>query len=424
MKRAQVTVPLDIPDVRVLNTEINKIGELIITIESRKEGTTCRQCGREIRKRHGYDEWTIIRHLPVFGRASYLRYRPRRYQCLECEGHPTTTQRLDWRESNSPHSIVYDDHLLLQLVNSTVEDVSLKECVGYDCVLGVLERRISAGVDWGQYVALGVIGLDEIALKKGQRNFVVIVTARLAGGRVVILGVLPDRQKESVLAFLRSIPERLKLSIHTVCCDMYEGFSEAVREELPQVRIVIDRFHVARAYRDGLDDLRKQELGRLKKELPADDYKQLKGSLWALRKKPIDLTAEERRLLRRLFRYSPKLKQAYDLQQQLTAIFDQPLSPARAKTKIRAWIQRVTKSGLRCFDKFLNTLGRWWQEILNYFVNRDNSGFVEGLNNKLKVLKRRCYGLFNLEHLFQRIFLDLEGYRLFASQPPYMAQSR
>ena len=117
MKRAQVTVPLDIPDVRVLQTEINKVGELIITIESTKEGTICRQCGREIHKRHGYDEWTIIRHLPVFGRPSYLRYRPRRYQCLACEGHPTTTQQLDWRESNSPHSMVYDDHLLLQLVN-------------------------------------------------------------------------------------------------------------------------------------------------------------------------------------------------------------------------------------------------------------------------------------------------------------------
>jgi len=424
MKRAQVTVPLDIPDVRVLSTEINKVGELIITVESSKEGTICRQCGREIRKRHGYAEWTIIRHLPVFGRPSYLRYRPRRYQCLECEGHPTTTQRLDWRESNSPHSIVYDDHLLLQLVNSTVEDVSLKEGVGYDCVLGVLERRISAKVDWGQYVALGVIGLDEIALKKGHRNFVVIVTARLAGGRVVILGVLPDRQKDSVVEFLRSIPERLKQSLHTVCCDMYEGFSEAVREELPEARIVIDRFHVARAYRDGLDEMRKQELGRLKKELPAGEYKQLKGSLWALRKKPTDLTAEERRLLRLLFRYSPKLKQAYDLQQQLTAIFDQHLSLARAKTKIRAWIKCVARSGMRCFDHFLNTLGRWWQEILNYFVNRDNSAFVEGLNNKLKVLKRRCYGLFNLEHLFQRIFLDLEGYRLFAARPPYVAQSR
>jgi len=414
MKRAQVTVPLDIPDVRVLSTEINKVGELIITIESTKEGTLCRRCGREIRKRHGYDEWTVIRHLPVFGRPSYLRYRPRRYQCIECEDHPTTTQRLDWREGNSAQSMAYDDHLLLQLVNSTVEDVSIKEGVAYDCVLGVLERRISTSVDWGQYVALGVIGLDEIALKKGHRNFVVIVTARLVGGRVVILGVLPDRQKDTVVEFLRSIPERLKQSIHTVCCDMYEGFTEAVREELSHARIVIDRFHVARAYRDGLDDLRKQELGRLKKELPDVEYKLLKGSMWALRKKPADLNTEERRTLRLLFRYSPKLKQAYALQQQLTAIFDQHSSPTSAQTKIRAWIKRIARSGLRCFDKFINTLGRWWQEIINYFVNRDNSGFVEGLNNKLKVLKRRCYGLFNLKHLFQRIFLDLEGYRLFA----------
>ena len=414
MKRAQVTVPLDIPDVRVLQTEINKVGELIITVESTKEGTICCQCGREIHKRHGYDEWTIVRHLPVFGRASYLRYRPRRYQCLECEGYPTTTQRLDWRESNSPHSMMYDDHLLLQLVNSTVEDVSIKEEAAYDCVLGVLERRISASVDWGQYPDLGVVGLDEIALKKGHRNFVVIVTARLADGRVVILGVLSDRQKDTVIEFLRSIPEYLRQTIHTVCCDMYEGFSEAVREELKHVRIVIDRFHVARAYRDGLDDLRKQELGRLKKELPAAEYKQLKGSLWALRKKHTDLTPDAKRLLKLLFRYAPQLKQAYELQQQLTAIFDQRISVTSAKTKIRAWIKRIARSGLRCFDPFLNTLGCWWQEILNYFVHRNNSGFVEGLNNKLKVLKRRCYGLFNLKHLFQRIFLDLEGYRLFA----------
>jgi transposase len=310
--------------------------------------------------------------------------------------------------------MTYDDHVLLQLVNSTMEDVSIKEGVAYDCVLGALERRISASVDWGQYTALGVIGMDEIALKKGHRNFVVIVTARLAAGRVVILAVLPDRQKDTVVEFLRSIPQRLQQTIHTACCDMYEGFSEAVREELPHARIVIDRFHVARAYRDGLDDLRKQELKRLKKELPAAGYQQLKGSLWALRRKPADLSAEERRMLRLLFRYSLKLKQAYDLQQQLTTIFDQPLSPAAAKTKIRAWVKRVTRSGLRCFDHFLNTLGRWWEEIINYFVNRDSSGFVEGLNNKLKVLKRRCYGLFNQKHLFQRIFLDLEGYRLFA----------
>ena len=74
----------------------------------------------------------------------------------------------------------------------------------------------------------------------------------------------------------------------------------------------------------------------------------------------------------------------------------------------------MAKSRLRCFDTFINTLAHWWKEILNYFVDRETSGFVEGFNNKIKVLKRRSYGLTNLKHLFQRIYLDLEGYRLFA----------
>ena len=75
---------------------------------------------------------------------------------------------------------------------------------------------------------------------------------------------------------------------------------------------------------------------------------------------------------------------------------------------------RVRKSGLTCFDKFLNTLTHWFDEITNYFINRLSSGFVEGFNNKVKVLKRRCYGILNSRHLFQRLWLDLNGYRLFA----------
>lgn len=109
MSQAQVTVPLGIPDVRVLKTEINSRGELIITVESTKAGTTCRRCGRWTDKFHGHDDWVSLRHLPVFGRPTYLRYRPRRYQCLECEEHPTTTQRLDWQDANSVGSI---DHFL------------------------------------------------------------------------------------------------------------------------------------------------------------------------------------------------------------------------------------------------------------------------------------------------------------------------
>jgi transposase len=74
----------------------------------------------------------------------------------------------------------------------------------------------------------------------------------------------------------------------------------------------------------------------------------------------------------------------------------------------------VQGSEVREFDSFLQVLETMWEEILNYFDNRENSGFVEGLNNKIKVLKRRCYGIFNLKHLYQRIYLDLNGYEAFA----------
>lgn len=414
MARAQVMVPLDIPDVRVLKTEINAQGELIITVESTKPGTICYRCGRWIDKFHGHDDWVSVRHLPVFGRPTYLRYRPKRYECLICEQHPITTQRLDWRDPGSPHTFAYDDHLLLQLIGSTVEDVSHKEPIAYDAVLGVMERRIDSTVDWAALAQLEVLGLDEIALKKGHRDFVTIVTARLSSGQIVILGVLPDREKETVVAFLRSIPQRLIQTIHTVCCDMYEGFSQAVRAEVNTARIVVDRFHVTRHYHQGADELRQQELHRLKKELPSEEYQQLKGSMWAFRKRPADLRPAERQVLRTLWAAAPKVKQAYDLREQLTAIFDQTASKSAAQRKIRAWIQRVQHSGLKCFDDFLKTLEHWWEEITNYFVERANSGFVEGFNHKIKVLKRRCYGIFNLKHLFQRIYLDLQGYSRFA----------
>ena len=413
MAKTEVTIPLEIADVRVLKSEINASGELIITVESTKETAKCERCGKTIEKFHGYGNWVRVRYLPVFGHATYLRYQPRRYRCEYCKGQPTTTQQLDWHEPNTPNSFAYEQSILLQLVNSTIVDVSIKENLTYDGTLGILERNISDHVDWSKITSIGVLGLDEIALKKGHRDFVVIVTAR-KHGRVIILAVLADRKKDTVIDFLRSIPERLKKTITTACSDMYEGYTEAIREELPNVRLVIDRFHVAKHYREALESLRIIEMKRLKRALPATEYKSLKGCMWALRKKPADLTPEERKTLASLFRSSLLLKTAYDLQTRLTEIFNTHLSFQAAETEIRNWFKAVIKSRLDCFDDFIDTLSDWWTEILNYFVARENSGFIEGFNNKIKVLKRRCYGITNLTHLFQRIYLDIEGYRLFA----------
>jgi len=112
--------------------------------------------------------------------------------------------------------------------------------------------------------------------------------------------------------------------------------------------------------------------------------------------------------------HSPPLHQADQFRQELTAIFEPDLTNAEATEPITQWKDRVTDSGLTCFDAFLTTLDNWMDEITNDFLNRDSRGFVEGLNTKIKVLKRRGYGIFNLGHLFQRLVLDLDGYRLFA----------
>ena len=413
MTRSWISIPLDLPDVRVLDTQISQNGDYIITIESILEGARCRECGRVLDKFHGHDDWVALRHLSILGRPVYVRFRPQRYECLDCDGKPTTTQQVGWHRANSPNTTAYEDHVLLQLVNTTIQDVSVKESLDY-AVLGIMERRIAFQVDWIQYTSLGVLGLDEIARKKGHRDFVVIVTARLADNHVALLGVLPDREKATVVKFLRSIPEPMRKTIHTVCSDMYPGYINAVKEELKTALVVIDRFHVAEQYRANVDTLRKQELKRLKQALAESDYKQLKGCLWAFRKNKADLTPDEQEVLTRLFTHSPQLELAYTFREELTTLFESALSKSEAQVKIQNRQERVRQSGLTCFDGFLTTLQNWWEEITNYFVNRANSGFVEGLNNKLKVLKRRCYGLLNLGHFFQRIFLDLEGYRLFA----------
>jgi len=414
-----VSFPLDIPHVRVLSVRQDKGGDYIITVESTRNWAMCRKCGRKITKFNGYGRWIKLRHLPVLGRRVYIRLRPKRYECPYCDG-KTTTQRLDWYEPKSPHTQAYDQHLMMWLVNSTIEDVSLKEDVGYDAVKGAIKRGIHSGVNWDEFSELGVIGIDEIALTKGRRNFVAIISSQQADGRVAVLAVLPDRKKKTVRQFLESIPKRLRRTMKTACTDMWEGYVNAVKEfaaDHPEVSIdvVVDRYHVAKNYRQCVDKVRKQERRRLEKTLPATAYQEsVKGTMWIVRKNNQDLTDDERKRLRRLFEYSPDLKTAYTFREELTAICELPLTKAQAKRRLIKWQDKVRRSGLTCFDSFLTTLNNWLDEILNYFVNRLSSGFVEGLNNKIKTIKRRCYGITRVITLFQRLYLDLEGYRRFA----------
>jgi transposase len=413
-KQPFISVPLDIPDVRVLQTDLTQANELILTVESTLATATCHQCGRTITEQHGEDRPRLLRHLPILGRPVYLRIRPKRFRCPYCDDHPTTTQQLDWYDPNALHTKAYERLLIVQLVNSTVTDVVEKEDVSYDALLGILDRWIATTIDWDALEPFTVLGIDEIALTKGHRNFVAVLTAKTATNRLHVLAILPDRLKATVLAWLQAIPQEHQQRIQTVCTDMWEGYVTAVQDALPAATIVIDRFHVARHYREGVDMLRKHELRRLRATLPDEMHHDLKHILWPTRKRPADLDEVERARLERFLAYSPALQQAITLREELTVIFDTARSKADGLRRIRFWRQRVSKSGLSCFDSFLSLLDSWQDLIANYFIEYQTSAFVEGLNNKLKVLKRRCYGLRNVGRLFQRLTLDLDGYRRFS----------
>ncbi len=405
---------LNIPGVQVLKTETHE-HEVSIHLKIESNYTRCHKCGQKATEFYRDGETLRLRHLPIFERPVYLYLHTKRYRCLNCDDHPTTTQHGDWYDLDAHCTRAYANYLLRELVGSTLADVARKHEVTYDVLRGLLRRNVSDQVDWSQFTQLLVLGLDEISLLKGHGDFVTIISTRNDQGQVVILAVLEGREKETVKACLQGIPEALRDTVAEVCIDMYDGFANAVKEVLPNARVIADRFHVAKAYRAALDALRKIELRELKAALHPEEYAGLKGVMWALRRNHEDLTDEELQLLELLFECSPVLRQAYRLREKLTNIFETNHTKESAQRALRRWIAAVNRSGLDCFDKFLVTLENWMDEITNYFTSRLTSGWVEGFNNKIKVLKRRCYGITNPASLFRRLWLDLNGLDAFAN---------
>lgn len=410
-----VTVPLDIEGVKVNHVQVTADGEVHISVTSTVEGAHCHRCGREITEGYDYGREVKVRHLPILGMPTYILIKPRRYICRQCPGNPTTTQQLPWYESRHTITHSYAEYVLKLLVNSTIMDVSQKEGIGYDSVESLIARKFGESIDWTTLSELPIFGIDEISLKKGHRDFSTIVTVRTGSGAIRVLGVLENREKATVKAFLSSIPKHLRDTVRIVCSDLYEGYTEAAQEIFgSETVITADRFHVARLYREAVDKVRKKEMHRLKEALPEAEYGKLKGAMWLVRKNPHELDDNERATLKLLFDNSPALKYAYLYAGTLTELFEKEVSKIEAEELLRAWMRIVEASPLSCFDRFLRTLSEKIDIITNYFIQRKSSGFVEGINHKIRVLLWRSYGLFNRVHLFQRLALDLGGYEQFA----------
>ena len=406
-----ITLPLDIESLRITSQSFDNEGDIILSVVSEKTSTPCNRCGKDATKRNGFNPEITIEHTQILKRKVFLKIKPVRYECKHCDDGPTTTERYHWCEQNAKVTKSMESHMMLDLIHSTTQDVAIKNKMSYKTVVSTLERSVSSRVDWQQYTDLETIGIDEISCKKGHKDYMVIVSYRATSGALSVIATLPDRSKTTILNFLQSIPTELRKTVRSVCTDMWDAYVYAALKVFGQQVVVIDRFHVAKQYRAPIDQCRIQEMRRLKATLPKDEYQKLHGVMWILRKKHECLSSKEKEALELLYHYSPKLQKANELALGLTHIFNTHSTRKSAVAKIKRWIKRAEGSGLAGFNRFIKMLKKYKGPIANYFKSRQSSGFVEGLNNKIKVLKRRCYGLKSPESYFRRLWLDLQGYQ-------------
>ena len=410
---SQINIPLDIDSLEIIAQSTDKEGNIIIDVVSKNTHSTCHKCGKPATKRNGTAPARLIRHLSILDISVYLRITPIRYSCEHCDN-TTTTEQYDWCDRNASTTKGLEDYIMRSLINSTIEDVAKKEKMGQRVIQSTLDRQVKKEVDWTKIKNLETIGIDEIAMKKGYKPYVTVISAKVKEAGPLVIAVLEGREKEDVKSFLQSIPHELKKTVKQVCTDMYDGYINAAIEVFGVQCLVIDRYHVSKLYRKPLDQLRIKEMARLKSELSPENYAKLEGMMWILRKKHECLSEVDKNKLELLYKHSAILKKAHSYALRLTQIFNTHGNRKSALAKINRWVLSIEKSKLTIFKSFINTLNKYMPYIGNYFKARKNSGFVEGLNNKIKVAKRRCYGFVKTESLFQRLFLDLQGYGCYA----------
>jgi len=359
--------------------------------------------------------WT---DLPILDQRVFIHVKWPRFKCDKCDNDNSTTSfKPRWVNGTGNKTRAYENYCLKFLINSTIKDVSEKLNTTEEVIEGIINRNVKTNINWTKENPT-IMGLDEIALRKGHSHYLTIVSDLSDNKKVKILGVLDGNSKDDILPFLQSIPKEILLSLEGVTIDMGASYFSALKELIDDVdrfnRIVtIDRFHVAKLLGDKIDKERKKVVKKLKIEFKDDDNKleSIKGTMWPFRHHRDDLSEEENDRLEKLFELAPSLKECYKLREELYEIFElEKISKKEAKKKIDEWCKKANlfeTKGFNPFTSFIKTYINFEENILNYFTNRISSGPVEGLNNKIKVIKRRGFGFRNIANFAKRLFLDI-----------------
>jgi len=268
---------------------------------------------------------------------------------------------------------------------TTIQDIAQHLGVGWDMIKDIQKRYLLKHFAQPELKHLRYLAIDEISLAKGHRYLTIVMD--LESGAIVFVG--EGKGTESLKPFFKRL-KWSKANIQAVAIDMSPAYISAVKDNLKKAAIVFDHFHIVKLFNDQLSefrrDLQREVKDKLKKEV-------LKGTRWLLLKNPenLDDTHNERQRLEEALKINKPLATVYYMKEDLRQLWSQK-DKASALRFLTDWMERAATSGIVMLKKIARTIGAYRTGLLAYYDYPISTGPLEGVNNKIKTLKRQAYG--------------------------------
>jgi len=326
-----------------------------------------------------------VRDLSCGDRRVYLELEVRRVDCRRCG--KVKRERLDFVADNPLYTKRFAYFVGRRCRQASIADVAKELALDWHTVKALEMQYMEAQLAGAGTPGPQVIGIDEIAIRKGHTYRIVV--SDLLRGRPIWFGG-DDRSEVSMGRFYAWLGEKKSAHIRLAVMDMWKPFRLATQAYAPQVAILFDKFHIMRHLGEAMDTVRKSEYARLS----GRDRRYIKGQKYTLLSRRENLTLDGKRALRTLLTANKRLNTAYLLKES----FGQLWSYER-----EGWALKWQR--LKPYEKFAAMIDRHWDGIAAYCrpENKVSLGFVEGLNNKIRVIQRRAYGLRDEDYLRLKI---------------------
>nr|WP_203427674.1 ISL3 family transposase [Rippkaea orientalis] len=389
---------LQLEGVTVINYQIIKEIGIVLSVEKIEPNATCIYCGSKTRKVHQNNELTI-RDLPWGEKSVYLKINRRQMRCEHCQ--KKFTEELSYVPKKRTYTERFRKKIIEEVLNSDIKNVAKRNGVSEQEIETML-KDVGEDLNQEKPRELRRLGIDEIAVIKGQGNYYVVLVDLERG---VIVGILEKRIEEEVLKYLEAWGEEVLTKIEEVSIDLWKPYKNIVNKLMPQAEVVADRFHVMKQVNEELDAQRKT-LKREAKELKDTNQKEeilsgLNKSKYVLLKNEEDLNEEQKEKLEQVYKTSEVLSKMHQLKEEFRDIFETQSDWVSGLFELADWCQKAYS----LYPKSCGTIRRWIGEIIAYFDQGTTQGIVEGINNKLKLIKRRAYGFRNFGNFQLRSFL-------------------